>query len=114
MELNKLNKNALAAAMRTGTECWGQVSSAAEHARYAQPVRPTSRRKCHCGCGQRATHLGMANGCALTMGCQLAIQRWIKTGSTPAKPLRHNAESNGAPAHPTRTPGYRAGTNEGD
>ena len=27
---------------------------------------------------------------------------------------RHNAESNGGASHPTRTPGYRAGTNEGD
>jgi hypothetical protein len=24
--------------------------------------------------------MGMANGMALTSGCQLAIQRWVKTG----------------------------------
>jgi hypothetical protein len=79
-ELNKLPPAALSAAMRGGTAGWGQVASSAEHVRYAQPVRPTSRRKCCCGCGQRATHQGMANGCALASGCQLAIQRWVKTG----------------------------------
>jgi len=30
------------------------------------------------------------------------------------EPLPDNAESNGGASHPTRTPGYRAGTNEGD
>ena len=79
-DLHKLSPAALSAAMRGGTAGWGQIASAAEHVRYSQPVQPNSRRKCHCGCGRRATHLGMANGMALASGCQLAIQRWVKTG----------------------------------
>lgn len=58
--------------------------SAIEHRRYAEQVAPTSRRKCHCGCGRRATHKGMANGVALTSACELGIRRWIKTGSVRA------------------------------
>lgn len=81
MDLNKLHPKALAAAMKGGTAGWGQVASAAEHVRYAQPVRPASRRRCHCGCNRRATHLGMANGCGLVTGCELSIQRWIKDGA---------------------------------
>jgi len=80
MDLRKLNKAALSAAMRGGTAGWGQVSSAAEHVRYVQPVRPASRRRCHC-CKRRATHLGMANGIGLMSGCELSVQRWVKTGA---------------------------------
>lgn len=79
-DLNKLPPAALSAAMRGGTAGWGQWGSVADHVRYAQPVRPASRRKCRCGCDKRATHLGMANGVAMATGCQLGIQRWIKTG----------------------------------
>ena len=85
MDLNKLKPKALAAAMKGGTAGWGEVASAAEHVRYAQPVLPASRRRCHCGCKRRATHFGMANGCCLVTGCELSIQRWIKTGRTRAK-----------------------------
>jgi len=84
MDINKLHPRALAAAIKGGTDGWGQVSSATEHLRYAQPVRSTSRRRCHCGCGQRATQLGMANGIGLTTGCELAIASWVKTGCTHA------------------------------
>lgn len=80
-DLSKLHPKALAAAMRGGTDGWGQVASAREHVRYSQPVRSTSRRRCCCGCGQRATLMGMANGMALATGCELAIARWVKTGS---------------------------------
>ena len=79
-DLNKLHPKALSAAMRGGTAGWGQVASAAEHVRYSQPVRPASRRRCHCGCERRATLMGMANGIALVSGCELAIARWVKTG----------------------------------
>ena len=84
VDMNKLHRNALAAAMRGGMDGWGKVASTERHVRYAQPVRPASRRRCHCGCGQRATHLGMANGCGLTTACEMAIRRWIKTGRTKA------------------------------
>ena len=85
MNLNDLSKNALAAAMKGGTAAWGQVGSSSEHVRYMEPVRPQSRRRCHCGCGARATHRGMANGVCLTTACELAIRRWVKTGSTKAR-----------------------------
>ena len=84
MDMNKLQPKALAAAMKGGTDGWGQVASAAEHVRYAEPVRPTSRRRCACGCKGRATLMGMANGMALATGCELAIARWVKTGRTRA------------------------------
>lgn len=82
MDLNKLHPKALAAAMKGGTEGWGQVASARTDARYSQAVRPASRRRCSCGCNTRATLMGMANGLALVTGCELAIARWVKTGFT--------------------------------
>lgn len=83
MDMNALSKAARSAAMRGGTDGWGQVASASDHVRYAELVRPRSRRRCSCSCGctQRATHVGMANGCALVTACEMAIRRWIKTGS---------------------------------
>lgn len=86
MDLNKLHPHALAAAMKGGTEGWGQVASAVTNVRYSQPVRPTSRRRCSCGCKRRATHFGMANGICLTLGCELSIARWVRTGSKFAVP----------------------------
>jgi hypothetical protein len=61
---------------------WGEFGSSTEHTRYAEPVDPKSRRRCHCGCKRRATHRGMANGVCLTEACEFAIMRWVKTGST--------------------------------
>jgi hypothetical protein len=81
-DLNKLSRQALSAAMRGGTALWGQHGSSTEHIRYAEPIVPKSRKKCHCGCEGKKTHAGMANGLCLTTACQLGIQRWIKTGST--------------------------------
>ncbi len=77
-ELNKLSPNALKAAVRGGTESWGQWASAAHHARYIEPLSPRSRLRCHCGCKQRATHSGKANGISLAHGCELSMRRWIK------------------------------------
>ncbi len=80
-DLNKLSPAALRAAMQGGTEAWGQIGSA-DHVRYAEKLPPLkSRRRCHCGCGGRATHAGMSNGVGLTRACELGIRRWIKTGS---------------------------------
>lgn len=67
--------------MQGGTEGWGRHGSSLTHMRYAQPVDPRSRQRCRCGCKRRATHLGMANGVALASGCELAVARWVKTGS---------------------------------
>ena len=36
------------------------------------------RRRCHCGCKRRATHTGLANGIAMTHGCELYIRRWVR------------------------------------
>jgi hypothetical protein len=81
MNLNELSKPALAAAMKGGTSGWGRMGSSTDNVRYAQLLPKVSRRLCSCGCEQRNTHAGMANGVSLTSGCQLSIQRWIKTGS---------------------------------
>lgn len=80
-DLNKIPPTALAAAMKTGTALWGTHGSASKHARYAVLAPPKSRKKCRCGCNNRATHRGMANGVCLTSGCALVIYRWVKTGS---------------------------------
>lgn len=45
-----------------------------------QPIDGASRRRCPCGCQQRATHNGMANGVALMHGCELRVRRWVKYG----------------------------------
>lgn len=84
LDLNKLSPAALRAAMKSGTDGWGCVGSSSDHARYAEPIK--SRRKCHCGCGQRKTHAGMANGIGLISGCELLIRRWVRDGSAAARP----------------------------
>lgn len=77
--LKDLSAAALRAAMKGGTEGWGQWASALEHVKYAEPIKePGGRRKCHCGCGKRSTHRGMANGICLSMGCELSMHRWAK------------------------------------
>ena len=63
--LKDLPPAALKAAMQGGIDVWGEWGSAEHHVRYAQKVRPASLRRCRCGCGKRATHVGMANGVAL-------------------------------------------------
>lgn len=75
--LNQLHKNALSAAMRGGTEGWGVHADSTKHIRYSIPV--SSRRRCHCGCKRRATHLGCCNGLGMITGCELRIARWVKT-----------------------------------
>lgn len=81
MPLNTLSKAARSAAMRGGTDGWGQYGSAADHVRYAEPAPSHSRRRCSCGCKRRASHIGMANGVALASACEIAIRRWVKTGA---------------------------------
>lgn len=85
-ELNKLSRNALSAAMRGGTSEWGRWGSSSDHIRYSEKLEPRRgrRRGCHCGCGNRITHRGMANGVCLTSACELGIARWVKTGDTKA------------------------------
>lgn len=78
MDLPKLTPAALSAAMRGGTEAWGKWASARVHLRYADPIDGRSRRRCHCGCKRRATHVGKANGIALTSGCEIQVRRWVR------------------------------------
>lgn len=86
MDLSKLSKTARSAAMRGGTVGWGAIGDSRKHVRYAEPVEAKSRRRCHCGCNRRATHIGMANGVGLVTVCELAVRRWIKTGHTKSTP----------------------------
>ena len=83
--LNNLSPAALKAAMKGGTAAWGQWGSASDHQLYVERVLPSSRRRCLCGCENRATHLGMANGVALISGCEMAVQRWLKENSRPIR-----------------------------
>lgn len=103
MNLNKLHPKALAAAMKGGTDGWGMVADARANVRYSVPTKPTSRRRCHCGCNLRATLMGMANGIGLTTGCELSIARWVKTGTTRTPRLAPNAPHEGPGAASSRT-----------
>lgn len=57
----------------------------------ARRVEPRNlRRRCSCGCRQRATHVGMQAGRAgvfvvSVYGCQLSVLRWART-TTPRDP----------------------------
>jgi hypothetical protein len=86
VDLNKLSRQALAAAMKGGTAGWGQVASSTEHVRYSEPLpkRRGRRRRCYCGCGKPVTHAGRANGITLTCACELGIARWVRTGNVQA------------------------------
>lgn len=78
-DLNYLSPAALKAAMRGGIDAWGQWGSSRDHCLYVERIDdPRSRRRCHCGCGKRATHRGMANGVCLSMGCELSMMRWAR------------------------------------
>lgn len=59
---------------------FGEWGSATHHQRYEEKIEPKSRKKCYCGCNQKMTHRGMANGVALTWGCHLSVKRWVKNG----------------------------------
>ena len=41
---------------------------------------PNKRRKCHCGCGGRATHMGLGQGAGMMSGCELTVRRWVRDG----------------------------------
>lgn len=79
-KLTEMQPAELAAAMRGGTEGWGQHGSAADHVRYSLAIDKSDRRRsnCSCGCGKRSTHRGFANGVCLMSGCELRVARWVK------------------------------------
>lgn len=78
MDLNKLPPPALAAAMKGGTEAWGQWGSMREHVAYVQPITGPRRRMCRCGCRKRATHGVYANGIIMASGCELDARRFVR------------------------------------
>lgn len=78
---------------------WG---SATQHRRYMQAAPKRSRRHCFCGCKRRATHLGMANGVCLLMGCELRVRRWVRDGAKASR-VAHNAALRGGEAVPLKS-----------
>jgi len=58
----------------------GPVMGSVWGVRTMKPVGPTSRRRCFCGCGKRATHLGLGDGVGLVTACELYIRRWVRDG----------------------------------
>lgn len=80
-DLNEMSNAARSAAMRGGMAGWGLVGGLAEHIRYMElrPKRAGRKPKCNCGCEAPKTHIGKANGVALTSGCELSIRRWVKS-----------------------------------
>lgn len=76
--LKDLSPAALKAAMRGGTDAWGEHGSVFAHVLYVEPqdARRGRYRKCHCGCGGKAKFRGMANGVCLAEGCELSMHRW--------------------------------------
>jgi hypothetical protein len=61
-----------------GQSDWGVHGSARHHRRYIEELPKRFRRRCDCGCETRASHVGMANGVALTSGCELSMRRWAR------------------------------------
>lgn len=61
--------------------------------RSMKAVQPQSRRRCHCGCRKRASHLGLGDGVALMMGCELYVRRWVRDGIRTHRPHeQHSGE----------------------
>lgn len=55
-----------------------RVGDALNGDRGKRQAPSTSRRRCPCGCGKRATHVGTADGLAMMMGCELHVARWVR------------------------------------
>jgi hypothetical protein len=58
----------------------GYRAGSADGHRAMITTRPTSRRRCSCGCKQRQTHVGLGDGVALMGGCELSVRRWVRDG----------------------------------
>lgn len=58
------------------TPKWG---SALKHTRTWMLDKKRRRRACGiCGCQNKSTHLGLANGIALMGGCEWHVKRWCR------------------------------------
>ena len=53
------------------------VADALRHPRTWMLLPMSSRRRCSC-CTRRATHAGLANGCAMTVGCEWRVRQWVR------------------------------------
>jgi hypothetical protein len=54
----------------------------ADGVRDMWPIPARARRRCHCGCNTRQTHVGGNNAIALMGGCELSVRRWVRDGNT--------------------------------
>ncbi len=59
----------------------GDYSSYARFDRSMSKVKPTSRKRCSCGCNGRATHVGLGQGAGMMSGCEFYVRRWVRDGS---------------------------------
>lgn len=57
--------------------------------RSARRLPSTSRRRCGCGCGRRATHAGLGDGVALMSGCEDLVDLWILDPRDAIRVLQH-------------------------
>jgi len=56
-----------------------------------------SRTRCYCGCKTRATHIGLGDGVALTMGCEFHVRVWVRDGIELIKRAKVLKELNAQP-----------------
>ena len=49
-----------------------------DHLTVVRITRRGGRRKCHCGCGRRATHYLAADGCNMGEGCEWSVWRRLR------------------------------------
>ena len=83
VDLASLSPAALAAAMRGGTEDWGQWGGADHHILYVEEARGITRRLCRCGCRKRITYRMASNGVTLAMGCEMHVRRIMRQQGGP-------------------------------
>lgn len=75
---------------------WGS----ADGVRSRRQLGLASRRLCQCGCGHRASWLGLEDGVAMLAGCDLSVRRWVRDGDTPSATARARSGSAAAGRSP--------------
>ncbi|MEV6432612.1 hypothetical protein [Nocardia sp. NPDC051463] len=69
-------------ATAAGQTAYGRIGSVDDHIVDVLPinahVRWWHRRRCFCGCGQWSTHSLVANGLAMSSGCEIQMRRFAK------------------------------------
>jgi hypothetical protein len=68
-----------------GAAWGGRVASIEDHEVVVLPIHAHARwwhrKRCWCGCRQWDTHSAVANGLAMSSGCELAMRRLVRTTS---------------------------------